>query len=63
MAIRSLASSIDRRSTAVVHGEDLAALAQNDAVLSVSADAIVHPNGLLGGLLGGVVKLVSTSWR
>jgi serine protease AprX len=47
--------------TAVVHRDDLAALADNDAVLSVSADAIVRPHSLLGGiggLLGGVVNLV-----
>src|SRR5207249_3891259 len=44
--------------TAVVHRDDLAALADNDAVLSVSVDAIVHPHGLLGGLLGGIVNLV-----
>src|SRR5438094_731630 len=41
--------------TAVVHGEDLATLADNDAVLSVSTDAIVRPHSLLGGLVGGVV--------
>jgi len=44
--------------TAVVHGEDLAALADNDAVLSVSSDAIVRPHGLLGGVLGVVGGLV-----
>jgi serine protease AprX len=47
--------------TAVVHGEDLAELAGNDAILSVSADAIVRPHSLLGGLfgvVGGVLKLV-----
>src|SRR6267378_3956945 len=46
--------------TAVVHGADLAALADNDAILSVSCDAIVRPHGLLGGLLGvvgGVLNL------
>jgi serine protease AprX len=47
--------SIDGLS-AVVHGNDLAELAANDAVLSVSADAIVRPHGLLGDLLGVVVK-------
>src|SRR6185436_17958813 len=41
--------------TAVVHGADLAALAANDAILSVSSDAIVRPHSLLGGVLGGVV--------
>jgi serine protease AprX len=49
--------SIDALS-AVVHGNDLAELADNDAILSVSADAIVRPHGLLGGLLGLVVKTV-----
>ena len=44
--------------TAVVHGEDLAALADNDEILSVSSDAIVRPHGLLGGLLGGVVNVL-----
>jgi serine protease AprX len=41
--------------TAVVHGGDLATLADSDGVLSISSDAIVRPHGLLGGLLGGVV--------
>jgi serine protease AprX len=49
--------SIDGLS-AVVHGNDLAELAGNDDILSVSADAIVRPHGLLGGVLGGVVNLV-----
>jgi serine protease AprX len=47
--------------TAVVHGEDLGDLVDKDFVLSVSTDAIVHPHGLLGGLLGlvdTVVKVV-----
>ncbi|MGH9142694.1 MAG: S8 family serine peptidase, partial [Thermoanaerobaculia bacterium] len=44
--------------TAVIHGEDLAALADSDAILSVSSDAVVRPHGLLGGLLGGLLKLV-----
>src|SRR6266550_5014312 len=47
--------------TAVVHGADLAALADNDAILSVSCDAIVRPHSLLGGVLGvvgGVVGVV-----
>ena len=45
--------------TAVVHAEDLAELAHNDAILSVSADAIVRPSGVLEGLLrlvGGVAN-------
>src|SRR5437660_728613 len=48
--------------TAVVHGEDLEELGSNDAILSVSADAIVHSHDLLGGLLGlvgGVVQVVA----
>jgi hypothetical protein len=49
--------SIDALS-AVVHGNDLAELAENDAILSVSADAVVRPTGLLGGLLGGLLKTV-----
>lgn len=40
-------SSIDAI-TAVVHGTDLAALANDDSILSISADAIVRPTGLLG---------------
>ena len=44
--------------TAVVHGHDLAGLADNDDILSVSADAVVRPHGLLGGLLGGALKVV-----
>src|SRR5262245_59401675 len=51
-------SSIDAL-TAVVHREDLIELAANADVLSVSADAIVHPNGLLGGLLGLLGDVVS----
>jgi serine protease AprX len=45
--------------TAVVHGEDLAELADNDAILSVSADAIVRPHSLLGlgGIIGGVLNV------
>ena len=38
--------------TAVVHGEDLGALVDNDLVLSVSTDAIVRADGLLDGPLG-----------
>ena len=41
--------------SALVPARDLAALAANDDVLSVSADAVVRPHGLLDGLLGGVV--------
>jgi serine protease AprX len=47
--------------TVVVHAEDVAALARNNAVLSVSTDAIVRPHGLLDGLLGvvgGLLKVV-----
>jgi serine protease AprX len=43
--------------TAVVHGDDLAALAAHDAIVSMSTDAIVRPHGqLLGGLLGGLTQ-------
>ena len=47
--------------TARVHAKDLDALAAEDGVLSVSTDAIVEAKllGLVGGLLGGVVKLAS----
>ena len=48
--------------TAVVRGEDLGALADADDVLSISADAVVRPSDLIGGLLGtvtGVVKVVA----
>ena len=44
--------------TAVVHRGDLAELADNDAILSVSSDAIVRPHGLLGGVVGGLLGLV-----
>ncbi len=45
--------------TAVVHGDDLAALAGRDGVVSVSTDAVVRARGgLLGGLLGVVGGLV-----
>jgi serine protease AprX len=45
--------------TAVVHGGDLAALADSDAILSVSRDAIVRPHGqLLGGLLRRTLRTV-----
>src|SRR6185295_709340 len=44
--------------TAVVHGEDLGELVDKDFVLSVSSDAIVHPTGLLDGLLGVVGNVV-----
>jgi serine protease AprX len=48
--------------TAVVRGEDLGPLADADDVLSISADAVVRPSDLIGGLLGtvtGVVKVVA----
>jgi serine protease AprX len=46
--------------TAVIRGEDLAALADSDAVLSISCDAIVRPHQLGGllGLVGGLLKTV-----
>lgn len=47
--------------TAVVNGEDLAALADDDGVLSISADAIVRPHSLLGGLVGGLLKVVTST--
>src|SRR5687767_1171558 len=49
--------------TAVVHGDDLAHLAQNSAIESVSADAVVRARllggllGVVGGVLGGVLDL------
>jgi serine protease AprX len=43
--------------TAVIHGGDLATLADRDDVLSISSDAIVRPHSLLGGLLGGALNL------
>jgi serine protease AprX len=46
--------------TAVIHGGDLATLADSEAVLSISSDAIVRPHGLLDGLLGLVGGLVKT---
>jgi serine protease AprX len=47
--------------TAVVHGGDLARLAQQADVLSISTDAPVGASGqLLGGLLGGVLNTVGT---
>jgi hypothetical protein len=42
--------------TAVVHAEDLDALAERDGVLSVSTDAVVRAKLL--GLVGGVLKVV-----
>src|SRR5437667_10877045 len=45
--------------TALVHADDLTALADNDTVRSISADAVVRPHGLLGGLLGLVVALLN----
>jgi hypothetical protein len=44
--------------TAVVHGDDLEALAAQAGVVSVSSDAVVHAE-LLGGLLGGLLRLTS----
>jgi subtilisin family serine protease len=49
--------------TVVVHGEDIAGLADNDAILSVSRDHKVRPTGLLDGLfgiVGGVVNVVGS---
>lgn len=49
--------------TALVHAEDVAALAQRDGILSVSTDAVVRADGLLGGVLGivgGLVRVVGT---
>jgi serine protease AprX len=43
--------------TALVHGDDVAALAQHDFIVSVSSDAPVRAN-LLGGLLGVVGGVV-----
>jgi serine protease AprX len=51
--------SIDALS-AVVHGEDLATLADSDTVLSISSDAIVRPHGLFDGLFGLVGGLLKT---
>ncbi len=45
--------------TVVVHGEDLATLANARDVISVSVDAVVRPHGgpgLLGGLLGALTS-------
>jgi len=44
--------------TAIVHREDLTDLADNDAILSVSLDAIVRPHSLLGGVVGGLLNVV-----
>src|SRR5688572_13426601 len=50
--------------TAVVHGDDLAHLAQNSSIVSVSTDAVVRPHllggllGIVGGLVGGVLQTV-----
>ncbi len=44
--------------TAVVNGDDLAQLVDSDSVLSISADAIVRPHSLLGGLVGGLLRTV-----
>ena len=45
---------------ALVHYEDLDALAQQDFIASVSTDAPVQAEGLLGGVLGVVGGLVQT---
>ena len=45
--------------TAVVHAEDLEALAERDGVLSISTDAVVRAK-LLGGLLGGLLNVVGS---
>ena len=46
--------------TAIVHADDLATLADSDAVLSISADAVVRPTGLLSGLGSLVGSLLTT---
>ena len=46
--------------TAVVHGDDLGSLADADHTLSIAADAVVRPTGLLGSLLGTTAKLLTT---
>ena len=43
--------------TAVVHSEDLDTLAAQEGVLSISTDAVVEAK-LLGGLLGGLLRIV-----
>ena len=45
--------------TAVVHGDDLEALADRAGVLSVSTDAVVEAE-LLDGLLGGLLRLTGS---
>jgi serine protease AprX len=45
--------------TAVVHADDLEALAAAESIVSVSVDAVVRPHGLLGGLLGGLVEVAT----
>jgi serine protease AprX len=55
-------SSIDAI-TATVHGEDIEELSANESILTVSSDAVVRADGLLGGLLnivGGLLKVVGT---
>jgi hypothetical protein len=49
--------------TAVVHREDLVALAYNDEILSVSTDAIVRPHSLLGGVLGVVGGVLNVALK
>jgi serine protease AprX len=46
--------------TAVVHGLDLGPLADGDQTLSIAADAIVRPTGLLGNLTSGLTSLTSS---
>jgi hypothetical protein len=45
--------------TAVVHAGDLETLSEQQQVISVSSDAVVHAK-LLGGLLGTALRLVGT---
>ena len=45
--------------TAVVHGDDLEALAAQAGVLSISTDAVVEAK-LLGGLLGGLLRVTGS---
>ncbi|HEX5474481.1 MAG TPA: S8 family peptidase [Vicinamibacterales bacterium] len=51
-------ASIDAVTVEVSAGE-LASLADDDVVVSVSTDAVVHAKGLLGGLLGGLLQVVT----
>src|SRR6185312_7127306 len=45
---------------AFVHEDDLQALAQQDFIASISSDAPVHSESLLGGLFGVVGGLLKT---